>query len=359
VRKIQVASSVLSEYGHEEESDYEEKGGEVAEDEGKDLGCNKVGVDVDDAHGFLVAIHGFKVAQQRTTQSSDPIPQEVEQGEHRELAESREEAEMLTVPKRDTTEKDVIDQLCQNHINMVMEQEMQDNEGSACDNRGEDQEQSTYNVDLEVAEAAEDEGKDLGCNKVGVDVDDAHGFLVAIHGFKVAQQRTTQSSDPIPQEVEQGEHRELAESREEAEMLTVPKRDTTEKDVIDQLCQNHINMVMEQEMHDNEESACDNRGNDQEQSTYNVDLEVNVTKVEIEQLRKCWDKENAVCAQHYKETDHPIVIKWHNVNGIGSFIRHLRQEGSDYFKPKELYPDIFIILEAKVSAARKLSLIHI
>ena len=204
-------------------------------------------------------------------------------------------------------------------------------------------------------EAVEEERKDSGCNKVGVDADveNVHELLVAIHGFKVAQQWTTQSSEPIPQKVEEGGHGELAESREEAEMSTVLKGDATEKDVIDQVCQNHINMVMEQEMHDANESTCDNRGDDQAQSTYNVDLEVNVTKVEIDQLRKCWDKENAVCVQHYKETDHPIVIKWHNVNGIGSFVRHLRQEGSDYFKSEELHPDIFIILEAKVSAARK------
>ena len=108
-------------------------------------------------------------------------------------------------------------------------------------------------------------------------------------------------------------------------------------------------MVTEQEMHDEE----DQRIQIERETPDGEEVEVNFTKVEVDQLRKAWDKEDEVCTQHYQEAGHPIVITWHNVNGIGSFIRHLKKEGARYFKPKELYPDIFIILEAKVSAAQK------
>jgi hypothetical protein len=82
-----------------------------------------------------------------------------------------------------------------------------------------------------------------------------------------------------------------------------------------------------------------------------VDAEVNFTKVETADMRKLWRKEDEVASQHYKITERPIVITWHNVNGIGSFIKQLRNEGNSYFHPQELYPDIFGILEAKVSQA--------
>ena len=114
-----------------------------------------------------------------------------------------------------------------------------------------------------------------------------------------------------------------------------------------------INTVFNEESDEEGDGSISSITRNDQPSSDQADVEVNFTKVECTKIRGRWDKEDDVCTQRYRETERPIVIMWHNVNGIKSFLKHLRQEGASYFKPKELSPDIFGILEAKVSQANE------
>jgi len=128
---------------------------------------------------------------------------------------------------------------------------------------------------------------------------------------------------------------------------TIPSHNE-EEERITQMIEDHIHMIQTEEAVEMEFDV--NEGD--EERPAEIDADVNFTKVDTANIRKLWAEKDKVDLVHYEKAKRPIVISWHNVNGIGSFIKHLRVEGASYFQPKELYPDIFGILEAKVSQSR-------
>ena len=127
---------------------------------------------------------------------------------------------------------------------------------------------------------------------------------------------------------------------------------SAQEELINVAIEEHLIMVMEQERVDGEAEGPGGTRSEQDDTICETDAEVNFTKIETADTRKLWRQEDEVALQHYRTTENPITIMWHNVNGIGSFIQHLREEGASYFQPQELCPDLFGILEAKISQSR-------
>jgi hypothetical protein len=103
---------------------------------------------------------------------------------------------------------------------------------------------------------------------------------------------------------------------------------------INSAIEEHLIAVTEQEEFDEETESLLSTEVEQDDVSDRVDAEVNFTKVETADMRRLWRKEDEVASQQYKITERPIVITWHNVNGIGSFIKQLRNEGDSYFHPQ-------------------------
>ena len=122
-----------------------------------------------------------------------------------------------------------------------------------------------------------------------------------------------------------------------------------DEEYVSLMIEHHINMTKEEAESDEEIEPSTDEETKEEAET--IDAEVHFTKVDTADIRKLWTEEDKACTRHYQDAARPIVIAWQNVNGIGSFLKHLRKEGASYFKPETLYPDVFGILEAKVSEA--------